>query len=126
MVVSMPRKKKKVIGLVERIRISGSKGKREILAKVDTGASRTTISTSIAAEVGVGPITDLVKIKASQAKETRPLAEATLELAGESFKLSVGVAGREEMRYSAIIGRDILQSGKFLIDPEKEESSKEK
>jgi len=38
-------------------------------------------------------------------------------LHGEAFKLKVGVVDRSEMNYPAIVGRDILASGKFLIDP---------
>ena len=38
-------------------------------------------------------------------------------LAGRPFRLKVGVADRSIMRYAVIIGRDILRSGDFLIDP---------
>ena len=112
------KRKKKVIGIVESIKIKGTNCEKEVLAKIDTGSSRTTIDTSLAAEVGLGPITDTVKIRApsSQSKETRPLVNAKLTISDEEFELSVGITDREEMKYRAIVGMDILREGKFLID----------
>jgi hypothetical protein len=47
----------------------------------------------------------------------RPLVSAAVTMAGKKFNLRVGVADRSQMRYAVIIGRDILRSGDFLIDP---------
>ena len=47
----------------------------------------------------------------------RPLVNAAVTLAGKRFNLTAGVADRSQMRYAVIIGRDILRSGDFLIDP---------
>jgi hypothetical protein len=60
-----------------------------------------------------------IAVKASAAGRSveRPLVSAAVTMAGKTFNLRVGVADRSQMRYAVIIGRDILRSGDFLIDP---------
>jgi len=65
------------------------------------------------------PTGSKVSVKASAVgkKVERPLVNAAVTLAGKRFNLTAGVADRSQMRYAVIIGRDILRSGDFLIDP---------
>lgn len=116
-----PRKEpaKRVIGIIEPVVVRGRLGKVKVLAKIDTGASRTTVDTDIAARVGLGPVLGTVRIRQSISKhpEIRPLVEAHLVLAGEAFDVSAAIANRQEMKYEVIVGMDILRRGKFLVDP---------
>ena len=75
----------------------------------------------LAGRLGLVPTGSKVTIKASAAgrRVERPLVNADVTLAGKTFRLRVGVADRSQMRYSVIVGRDILRSGDFLIDPSK-------
>ncbi len=114
-----PKKKDKVvIGLVERVTVQGANGEEVVLAKVDTGASRTTADTRLAAAVGLGPITDTVTIRGSTgiASEIRALVEATITLRRVKFRLPVAISDRGDMKYPIIIGMDILGGGDFVID----------
>jgi len=110
---------KKVIRLVQRVKVAGPGGEESVRAKVDTGADRTTVDEGLASRLSLIPTGSKVTIKASAAgkKVERPLVIADVTLAGKTFKLRVGVADRSAMRYSVIVGRDILRSGDFLIDP---------
>lgn len=110
---------KKVIRLVARVVIGGPGGEESVRAKVDTGADRTTVSRELAKRLKLTPTGSMVTVKVSAGSQTveRPLVEATITLKGKPFRLKVGVADRSLMRYGVIIGRDILRSGDFLIDP---------
>lgn len=110
---------KKVVRLVEKVTVKGPGGEEKVRAKVDTGADRTTIDRHLADRLKLGPATSKVTIKASAngQRVQRPVVDAYVTVAGKTFKLKVGVADRSQMRFSIIVGRDILRSGDFLIDP---------
>jgi len=110
---------KRVVRLVQRVVVAGPGGEESVRAKVDTGADRTTVDKVLAARLRLVPTGSKVAVKASAAgkKVERPLVNAAVTLAGKRFNLMVGVADRSQMRYAVIIGRDILRSGDFLIDP---------
>ena len=110
---------KKVIRLVQRVTVAGPGGEESVRAKVDTGADRTTVDEGLASRLNLVSTGSKVTIKASAAgkRVERPLVIADVTLAGKAFRLRVGVADRSQMRFSVIIGRDILRSGDFLIDP---------
>ena len=86
---------------------------------MDTGASRTTVDSVIAARAGLGPVLGTVRIRQSISRhtETRPLVDADLIIAGEEFDVAAAIADRGEMKYHLIIGMDILAKGTFLVDP---------
>jgi hypothetical protein len=110
---------KKVVRLVARVLIAGPGGEESVRAKVDTGADRTTVSNELARRLKLSPTGSkvTVKVSAGSQKVERPLVDAAITLKGRTFKLKVGVADRSLMKYGVIIGRDILRSGDFLIDP---------
>jgi hypothetical protein len=110
---------KKIVRLVARVLIAGPGGEESVRAKVDTGADRTTVSNELARRLKLSPTGSkvTVKVSAGSQKVERPLVDAVITLKGKTFRLKVGVADRSLMRYGVIIGRDILRSGDFLIDP---------
>jgi hypothetical protein len=110
---------KRIVHLVERVTVSGPGGEESVRAKIDTGADRTTVDDDLAERLKLGPALSKVTIKLSAAgrKVERPVVEAQVTVAGKPFKLRVGVADRSQMKFRVIIGRDILRSGDFLIDP---------
>ena len=110
---------KKVVRLVARVTVAGPGGEESVRAKVDTGADRTTVDRELADKLKLDPTGSKVLVKSlggSQVME-RPLVKASITLKGRTFRLWVGVADRSQMRYRIIIGRDILRSGYYLIDP---------
>jgi hypothetical protein len=110
---------KKVVRLVEKVKVKGPSGEEEVRAKIDTGADRTTVDRRLAERLGLGPAVSRVSVKASSEGKVveRPLVNAVICIAGSEFELRVGVADRSLMKYPAIVGRDILRSGHFFIDP---------
>jgi hypothetical protein len=110
---------KRTIRLVARVTIAGPGGEESVRAKVDTGADRTTVDRELAAKLKLDPTGSNVRVKAMGGRQLleRPLVKASITIKGKEFKLRVGVADRSQMRYRIIIGRDILRSGDFLIDP---------
>lgn len=69
----------------------GPNGRISVLAKIDTGAARTTLDTDLVARAGLGPVIDRVRIRASAADEPEQLevVRAKLILAGRRFDVAV-------------------------------------
>ena len=113
------RKGPTILGAIEPVLVRGDSGARRVLAKIDTGASRTTIDFELAAKVGLGPVLDTVRVRAamSEHSEMRALVDAEITVSGEKFSVPVAITDRGDMRYHVVIGMDILRSGPFLIDP---------
>lgn len=103
---------KVVLGLVEKVLVNG----REVDAKVDTGACRSSICKSLYDELGLGPLEGVVKTKSANKIETRPTAFVDIELKGKKLRVLLNVADRSKMKYSLLIGKDVLIKG-FLVDP---------
>jgi hypothetical protein len=116
---------KQVVRLVVRVTVNGPGGEESVRAKVDTGADRTTIDRELASKLKLDLTGSNVKVKAMGGRQLmeRPLVKAVVTLKGRTFKLTVGVADRSQMRYRMIIGRDILRSGDFLIDPSRKKKT---
>lgn len=112
-------KEKTVIGVVCPVLLKGGRAEERVEAKIDTGATRTSVDTELAARVGLGPITDIVKVRAASANqsEVRPLVMAHVRLGEQAFDLPVNIADRKGMKYPVIVGMDILSQGHFLVDP---------
>ncbi|MEE8232289.1 MAG: retroviral-like aspartic protease family protein [Thermoplasmata archaeon] len=110
--------KRTIMPIVCSVVLIGERGQEEVTAKVDTGASRTSVDTDLAGRVGLGPVGDTVRVRAASSAqaEVRPLVEARLQLVGKEFVLPVSLADRGDMNYPVILGMDILSEGNFLID----------
>lgn len=109
------------IGTVEKVIVIGPKGRIPVLAKVDTGAARTSLDTDLAARAGLGPVLNRVRTRAAAADQPqrRDVVSATVLIAGLEFDVAVAVTDRKDMRYHMIVGMDILRDSGFLIDPSK-------
>ena len=120
------KRKRKVIGLVENIHISGKKsngGVREIKvkAKIDTGASRSSISKELAKKLRLGRHSRRTTIvKSAFGRERRKLIKIEVRLRGKALKAFFSVADRKHMPHRVLIGQNILRMGRFLIDPLKQ------
>jgi len=117
--------KKRVIGLVEIVRIKGKKGIAKKKALFDTGATRTCVDVRVAAKAGIGPIISSVKIKNSSAPNgytRRAIAEAVIIVKGKKIHTGVNIEDREGLPYPILIGRDVIHNN-FLIDVSKSHTS---
>ncbi|MBW3015497.1 RimK/LysX family protein [Candidatus Woesearchaeota archaeon] len=109
---------KAIIGCTEKVIVYGPKGKKKVTARIDTGAAKNSIDTNLAAELNLGPVIKTTEIKSALGITTRPIIEATIEIAGKKIKSEFTLANRGHMNYSVLIGRNLLKHG-FLIDPNK-------
>lgn len=100
-----------VIGTKEIVRITGVSGESvEVLARVDTGATSTSIDEGIAEDLGYDlDDADTVTIVSSLGRDERPVVSATLTLAGTTFGTEVNVADRSERSTEVLLGRTDLE-----------------
>ena len=111
---------KKVLGFVEEVELIynsdfGEK-KYKALAKIDTGAWRTSISLEIAEKLGIKEEgLEKRNFESALGEEFRPIAPLNLYIGGEIIPTDVSLADRSKLKYQMIIGRRDLK--KFVIDP---------
>jgi hypothetical protein len=100
-----------VIGYIEEVVVSGTSGSAQTLAKSDTGATRTSIDTSLAAEIGAGPIKSMTRVKSGSVKggKARPVVDLVIGIGGTQHTVTGSVEDRSHMDYPLLLGRDVLQ-----------------
>ncbi len=113
------KEKKKVIGLTEPVILIGESKKKKVIAKIDTGADKSSIDMNLAAELKLGPVVKTSLIKSASGSLVRPIIRSSVVFAGEKMKVYFTVADRKHLKYRILIGRNILKKG-FLIDPSKD------
>jgi len=99
------------IGYIEEVVVMGTRGQRSVHAKSDTGATRTSIDSRLAADIGTGPIKDIVKIKSGSVKSgrSRPVVDLVVGVRGAQHTVAASVEDRSHMDYPLLLGRDILK-----------------
>jgi len=109
----------KIISSVQEINLKGMDGVRKrVLAKIDTGAWRTSISEHLAKELGLLQTKNIVwkkRFKSALGVEERPVIGLTFWMAGRKIKTFASSAKRVSLKYPVIIGRKDLKG--FLVDP---------
>lgn len=110
--------KKTIVGTKARVTIIGPKKKRTLLARIDTGAAKSSVDKKLAKELGLGPVIKYKTIKSAHGTKKRGMIMARVRIANRTFKVFFTLADRKHMKYSVLIGRNILKRG-FLIDPSK-------
>lgn len=109
----------KIIGLTEKVTLFGKDGKKKrLVARIDTGATKSSMDARLAASLQLGPVIKTKLVKSAQGKSLRPVIEATIQVAGKKIKQEFTLADRLHMKYHMLIGQNILKKG-FLIDPRK-------
>ena len=101
-----------VIGYIEEVIVTGTSGSTQTFAKSDTGATRTSIDTSLAAEIGAGPIKSMTRVKSGSSKggKARPVVDLVIGIGGNQHTVTASVEDRGHMEYPLLLGRDILES----------------
>ncbi len=113
----MAKENKTIVGLTEKVKLLSANGRRKtLMAKVDTGASRSSLDTSLASELNLGPIIKSKMVKSAHGSRLRPIIEAEIEVAGKKVRAEFTLADRSHMKYRMLIGVNVLMNN-FLIDP---------
>lgn len=89
---------------------------RQINAKLDTGAYRSSIDSALAKELGLTINKESVYVKSASGRAYRPTAQLSFQLAGKKITSQVSVVNRSHLKYPMIVGRIDLKG--FLIRPE--------
>ena len=109
--------KRPVLGLVEKVTILGEKQKT-VVARIDTGATKSSIDSTVARELKLGPIMKKKQVvRSSHGTSIRPIVRAKIIMNGSIHMEEFTLAPRSHMTYPVLIGQNILKKGKVLIDP---------
>jgi hypothetical protein len=100
-----------LIGYIEQVVVSGTSGSETTYAKSDTGATRTSLDTGLAAEIGAGPIKSMTRVKSGSMKsgKARPVVDLVVGIGGRQHTVTASVEDRSHMDYPVLLGRDVLQ-----------------
>lgn len=112
----------KIINSVEEVKIRTLDGKKvPVLARIDTGAFRSSIDKRLAKECGLFKKENILwkdryKYRSAVGVQPRPIIGFTFWVAGRKITSSASVADRSKMKYKVLIGRQDL--GGFLVRPQ--------
>ena len=110
-----------IIGLYEEIDVLGNNGnKKRVMARVDTGATMSSIDSELVKELGLGPVIRTKIVKQAQGKTVRDVIEVRFLLAGHEHSEKFTIADRSHLKYQVLLGQNALANG-YLIDPHKHE-----
>ncbi|MFH1461185.1 MAG: sugar-transfer associated ATP-grasp domain-containing protein [Patescibacteria group bacterium] len=109
---------RKVIGINEPVEVLNQQGNKHLtMAKIDSGAYRTTICSNLAKELIIDKPISYKKVRGALGNEERPIINLSFYLDKRLVTSEAFMADRSEMKYDVIVGRKDLK--RFLIDPGK-------
>jgi hypothetical protein len=106
-----------ILGLREKVKIHGKKKQKTVNARIDTGATRSSIDVTLARDLQLGPIVGKKRVKSAHGTTLRPVIRAKFHIDGQDLEAEFTLAERTHMTYPVLIGQNVLKKGKFLIDP---------
>jgi hypothetical protein len=112
--------KRVILGLTEKVTIFGNNHRKtEVVARIDTGATNSSIDMTIAGNLELGPIKRTKLVKSASGKGRRAIIAVKIKLNDQVLEDDFTIAERKHMTYPVLIGQNILKKGNFLIDPNK-------
>ncbi len=108
-----------IVGLVEQVTIKHNGKQEQLTARIDSGATKSSIDIGLASKLQLGPVVASKVIKSANGAKLRPVVEATVIIKGREVTEKFTLADRGHMKYQVLIGQNILKRG-FLIDPNQE------
>ncbi len=109
------------IGDDEPVVLSASGTDQEVKAdaKIDTGASRSSIDIQLAKQLGIDlDQAKTVRVRSALGSEKRPLVDVTIRIAGRTLHTQATVNDRSELSSPVLIGKNDMAG--FLVDPNRE------
>jgi hypothetical protein len=111
---------KAILGLTEKVTIFGNNRRRiDVTARIDTGATNSSIDINVAEKLELGPIKRTKLVKSASGKGRRAIVAVKVKLDNKVLEDDFTLAERGHMTYPVLIGQNILKKGNFLIDPNK-------
>lgn len=107
-----------ILGLYEKVKMikKDKTESEEHIARIDTGATKSSIDLILAGKYNLGPIIKTKYVRNAHGHKLRPIIEAEVIIAGKKLKGEFSLSDRSNMKYPILIGQDILIKG-FIIDP---------
>jgi len=109
---------KTILGLVEEVVLFGPQGKKaKVLARIDTGATSSSLDSALAKKLELHSSTKTKTIRSASGTKKRPMVTVTIQLRQNTLNQEFTLVDRAHMTYPVLIGQNILTKGKYLIDP---------
>jgi len=106
-----------VLGLIEDIVLVNNNQEESVTARIDTGATTSSIDMHLAEKLGL-KVSDKEKIvKSASGIEKRHMVVAQVKIGHLLIEDYFTLADRHHMTYSVLIGQNILKQGEFMVDP---------
>lgn len=105
-----------IIGMIEDVEVKNDGKSEHLQARIDTGATKSSIDYKLASTLRLGPVIESKLVKSAHGNKLRPIIEASIVIQGKEVKEKFTLADRDHMRYKVLVGQNILKQG-FLIDP---------
>ncbi|MBN1275659.1 ATP-dependent zinc protease [Candidatus Woesearchaeota archaeon] len=105
-----------IIGMIEEVEVGSGGLSERLQARVDTGATKSSVDYQLASRLKLGPVIESKLVKSAHGNKLRPIIEAPIRIRGTVITAKFTLADREHMKYKVLIGQNILKKG-FLIDP---------
>jgi hypothetical protein len=106
------------LGLVAEVTLVGKTAKN-VMARMDTGATASSIDIELAKELGLEPSSKTKVVKSASGIKRRPMVRAKVILRDQEIEDEFTLADRSQLSYQVLVGQNILKKGNFLIDPNK-------
>lgn len=107
-----------ILGLVGHVTLQGNNGdEKEVTARIDSGATSSSIDIQLAEKLQLGPILRTRLVKSASGVKKRSIVSAKVNIKGRVIEAEFSLADRSHMTYQILIGQNILKKGGFLIDP---------
>lgn len=113
----MTQKNRRILGLTENVKILNREKEINVLAKIDSGATKSSIDSCLVNEMKLGPVVETRLVKTAHGAKVRPVIKVNIELEGKKVEAKFTIADRHHMNYKMLIGLNILKKEGFLIDP---------
>lgn len=113
----MKYEKRTLVGLTETITVIG-KQKKRIVARIDTGASKSSIGKDLAKELGMKSTGKSTTVRSASGTTTRKIVKGKIRIKGRVLVTTFTIADRAHMKYNVLLGQNVLKRN-FLIDPTK-------
>lgn len=112
--------KKIILGLLAEVTLTGPfEHQEKTLARIDTGATKSSLDVELAKKLHLQPSAAFKVIKSASGIKRRPVVSVKVKLQGEILQEEFTLAERSHMTYPVLIGQNILKKGNFLINPKK-------
>lgn len=113
----MEKVEKVILGLTEKVTVISANRNKTVMARIDTGATSSSIDNSLAKELELTPTERFRIVKSASGMKKRQVIKLKIKLDGSIIEEEFTLADRRHLTYPLLIGQNILKKGNFLINP---------